>query len=376
MKKIMISAGEASGDIYGAELAREFRKIYKDDVLLAGFGGRLMKDAGVDIRLELTRFAVVGFAQAAVKMPGIVSAFNEAKKQISSFKPDILVVIDYPGFHLKLIETAKKLGAKKVVYYITPQVWAWKYGRIKKIKKYADLAIPVLPFEKEIFEKEGINCGYFGHPLASFMKKQQAGNREADPENIKIGIFPGSRRSEVEAFLPVMLDAAALVKKNKPESSFFIFRSEEVGPEVFEMLIKKSSIPDAAVITGPAYGERQTMNAVMAKSGTTTLELALAGVPQVIAYKVSAVSYGIIKLFAKISGLKYIGLPNLILDRPLVKELIQADFTAENMSRGILRLLDDEDAVKNMKEGYKLMEKMLYYDDEISGRIADAAVKA
>jgi len=372
----MISAGEASGDIYGAELAREFRKIYKDDVLLAGFGGRLMKDAGVDIRLELTRFAVVGFAQAAVKMPGIVSAFNEAKKQISSFKPDILVVIDYPGFHLKLIETAKKLGAKKVVYYITPQVWAWKYGRIKKIKKYADLAIPVLPFEKEIFEKEGINCGYFGHPLASFMKKQQAGNREADPENIKIGIFPGSRRSEVEAFLPVMLDAAALVKKNKPESSFFIFRSEEVGPEVFEMLIKKSSIPDAAVITGPAYGERQTMNAVMAKSGTTTLELALAGVPQVIAYKVSAVSYGIIKLFAKISGLKYIGLPNLILDRPLVKELIQADFTAENMSRGILRLLDDEDAVKNMKEGYKLMEKMLYYDDEISGRIADAAVKA
>ncbi|MFP4465706.1 MAG: lipid-A-disaccharide synthase [Candidatus Goldiibacteriota bacterium] len=375
MKKIMISAGEASGDFYGAELAKEFVKKYKEEAVIAGFGGRLMKDAGVDVRIELPRYAVVGFAQALVKLPGLISVFQKAKNSIRSFKPDILVVIDYPGFHLKLIKNAKKAGVKKIVYYITPQVWAWKYGRINTIKKYADLAIPVLPFEKSIFEKEGINCAYFGHPMASFIKKESEKNSDMEKKKGLIGLFPGSRRSEVESFLPVMLSAAEKIKEKRPESSFAIFRTQEVEEEVFGKIIARGNIGNIEVIKGPAYRERLALEAAVAKSGTTTLELALAGVPQTIVYKVSGASYALMKMFAKISGLKYIGLPNLILDRPLVNELIQHDFTPQKTADSVLGIIENEDAAKTLKEGYKILEKMLYYDDEINGRIADRIIE-
>ncbi|MEI7640679.1 MAG: lipid-A-disaccharide synthase [bacterium] len=362
MKKILFSAGEASGDLFASFVITEMLKQAPETKIIA-FGGEYMKRAGAEIKIELTKLAFMGFVEVGLNILKVVAAYMKAVRILKKEKPDALVLVDYPGFNIKLMETAKKFGIKKIIYYSTPQVWAWHYERIKKIKKNCDLIINILPFEKNIFEKEGIRAAYFGHPLAAILgqlkdEKNVEGLRLKYgilPSEKAIGIFPGSRLRETKKFLPVLMTAAQIIKKEIPACKFFIFKADNIGLDIIATVLEK--YPDVgAEIIGQTPDARRMLDCAIAKSGTITLELALLEVTEVIVYKLSEMSYKMLKKMAKI---KYIGLVNLILDKPVIKELIQHDFTAEKVSEEVLTLLKNDLYKAQMLKDFKRLTELL-----------------
>jgi lipid-A-disaccharide synthase len=318
LKKILISAGEASGDFYGAELAKEIYRQKKGAVKIIGFGGAKMAYAGVDLKIDLVSHAVMGFSEVMSKIFDFLRIFRDAKEIIKAENPDCLIVIDYPGFHLRLIKEARRLGVKKIIYYITPQVWVWKYNRIFTLKKYADYCVTALPFEKSILEKAGISAGYFGHPVSPFLGKASV---KTGP--VTVGIFPGSRENEIKSFFEIILKSCALIKMNIKNVRFNLFRSETISTAALSPYLEKYSGLKIKLVKGWDLGSRARLSAAIAKSGTTTLELALMGVPQAVVYRISPVSYSIIRHMSK--G-RFVSLPNIISGREIVKEFIQDDF--------------------------------------------------
>ncbi len=356
MSTVLISAGEASGDIYGAELTRELKK---SGHRVIAFGGPEMAKAGAEVMIELTKFAVVGFVEVMAKLPGILASFNAAKKIIMNQKPDILVVIDYPGFNLKLIKEARKLGVKRTIYFITPQVWAWKYKRIFKIKKYCDLVINVLPFEKKIFEDAGIKARYFGHPLTFILDKITEKNKEIKQRENLVGIFPGSRESEIKIFFQDVLDSCDELNSLVPNVKFLVFRAQGVSREFLEKSFSKYPKFKYEITEGGDYASRKRLAAAIAKSGTTTLELALLGVPQAVVYKVNKISFLIAGLMINRKFLKYISLPNIIMGREIVREFIQNKMHPGAIALETARLLKDFEYRSFIMNEYVKLKKML-----------------
>jgi lipid-A-disaccharide synthase len=367
LKKILISAGEASGDFYGAELAREIYRQKAGKVKIIGFGGAKMRSAGVELKIDLVSHAVIGFLEVLLKLLDFISIFSAAKKAIISEKPDCLIVIDYPGFHLRLIKEARKLGIKKIIYYITPQVWVWKYNRIFTLKKYTDYCITALPFEKRILEKEGIKAGYFGHPISPYLKKATMKKSGA-----VVGIFPGSRKNEIKTFFETILKSAALVKMNMGGVKFKLFRSDTISDEMLAPYLKKYQGLKIQVVNGWDLSSRAGLSAAIAKSGTTTLELALVGVPQAVVYKISPVSYAIIRAMSK--G-RFVSLPNIIKGKEIVKEFMQDNFKPEKVSAEILKILRDGDYSNKIKAGYGTLRMGGSKTGSILRNIAAAALR-
>ncbi|HPD18282.1 MAG TPA: lipid-A-disaccharide synthase, partial [Candidatus Goldiibacteriota bacterium] len=235
MGKILISAGEESGDLYASLLVKEIKKQRKDAEIIA-FGGERVKKAGADLKINLLKIAIIGFWEVVLNLFSIISILIKTTKILKQEKPDLLIVIDFPGFNLWLIKKARKAGVKKIIYWITPQIWAWDYDRIRTIKKYCDLCIVVFPFEKKIFEKEGIPVEYFGHPITEIIKINKS---HRTGKKIKIGIFPGSRESEVKSFLPDILKACVLIKKNLPDAEFILFKSKTIDYKIINDFLEK-----------------------------------------------------------------------------------------------------------------------------------------
>lgn len=349
MKKILISAGEASGDFYGAELAKHLLAAKKGKVTLIGFGGAKMRAAGVDVRVDLVKHAVMGFWEVFKKLFTFMALFEDVFAVIKNEKPDVLVVIDNPGFHLRLIKKARQLGVKKIVYYITPQVWVWKYKRVKVLKKYTDLCIVALPFEKDILKKEGINVKYFGHPMSPYLKPAKASVKKK-----LIGIFPGSRQNEIKSFFEDILKSCALIKMNYAGAEFVLFKADTVDDSVIASYLKKYAGLKIRVVNGWDIKVKSSLSAAIAKSGTTTLELALMGIPMAVVYRLSGISYMIIKNMA--NG-RFVSLPNIILDKEAVKEFIQRDFTPENVSHEILHILNDRRYESKIKKDFAVLRQ-------------------
>jgi lipid-A-disaccharide synthase len=364
LKKILISAGEASGDFYGAELAKQILKTHKNRVKIIGFGGAKMRAAGVDVKIDLVKHAVMGFWEVVKKLSDIVGVFNRACAILNEERPDALVVIDYPGFNLSIVKKAKALGVKKIIYYITPQVWVWKYNRIFTIKKHVDLCVVVLPFEKRIFEKEGIKVRYFGHPMAPYLTPAKPGAKEK-----LIGIFPGSRENEVKSFMEDILKACALIKLNYKNASFVLFQADTIKDGLIKPFLEKYPGLKIRTVSGWDIRTKSSLYAAIAKSGTTTLELALMGVPMAVVYRLAEASYWIIRSMAK--G-KYVSLPNIILDKPVVKEFIQHDFKAENVSRELLRILNDAKYAASIKKGLSGLNGSNVSSRDVVKNIAEA----
>ncbi len=344
MEKILISAGEESGDLYASFLAKEIKK-QKKDIKIIGFGGVHLKKAGADLKINLLRIAIIGFWEVVLNLFSIISVMSKAIKIIKQEKPDALVVIDFPGFHLWLIKKAKKLGVKKIIYWITPQVWAWKYERIKEIKKYCDLCIVAFPFEREIFKRENIPVKYFGHPINEIIKtgKKTGGGK-------KIGIFPGSRKNEIISFLPVILKACELLHDKLPETEFLIFKPETIEQKIIKDLIERYSNLKIKIVDGHDFKARRSLSAAIVKSGTVTLENALLNIPMVVVYKLSFISYLITK---SLVTLKFISLPNIIAGKQVVAELIQGNFTPDKICDEMLKIL------KNKKHTMFVMQEYL-----------------
>jgi lipid-A-disaccharide synthase len=348
--RIMIIAGETSGDLHGAKLVSAMQKRNKG-LVFCGIGGRALKETGVDILIDASEISVVGITEVFSKTLGILKGLRTVKKILKTVPPDLLILIDFPDFNLHVAATAKK-NKIPILYYISPQIWAWRPGRVKKIGELVDHMAVILPFEKEFYTEHHIPVTFVGHPLMENHlppKETLAGKWLGDIP--VIGLLPGSRHGEIERHLPVMLDAARILFQKIKPIKFIISLAPEVQEKYKEDILKRFN--GAAAIEVATDGVRRIFEEskmVVAVSGTVTLEAAISGTPMVIIYKVSPLSYFLGKNMIQV---KHIGLVNLIAGKEMVPELIQKAATPEGIANTVFKMLSDSSRLKIL--GLELM---------------------
>lgn len=337
-----------------------------------------MEAAGAEVRKHYKDLAFMGFIEVVKNLPTILSNLKFCKEDIVQFKPDVLVLIDYPGFNLRIAKWAKEQGLR-VVYYISPQVWAWKESRVKGIKKYVDKMLVILPFEKQFYDKWDYKVEYVGHPLVQVVEEFSNNNiplstqkpndnetsSDSDTKEI-IALLPGSRKQEISVKLPVMLEAS----KRFPQYRFIIAQAPSLDYDFYKEMIHPFPNVEIA-FSGQTYSLLSRAKAALVTSGTATLETALFGVPQVVCYKGSSVSYHIAKRLVKI---KYISLVNLIMDKPVVKELIQHEMTTENVSNELYDVLHNPARIEQVKDDYRYLKNLLQQGGNASARAAQEII--
>lgn len=340
-------AGEASGDIYGGELARH---LYKQLPLkITGIGGKRMRDAGVDILYDSSAISVVGFSEVFSRLKAIKEAYGKVKKILASGSINMVILIDYPGFNIKVAGIAKKMGIP-VVYYIGPQIWAWRRGRIRTLARMVKKMIVILPFEEFIYKEAGLDCSFIGHPMVDetlhVHPAEETKKRYGLNENIPVvGLFPGSRIGEVKTLLPIILEAAQSLKEEKPDTQFILGMAESLEPQLLEGIISEwEKSPgcrrkiDITMIKGETNDVLNISDLVIAASGTITLQAAIFEKPMVIIYRVSPITYMIARLLVNI---KDIGLINILAGKRIVPELIQKEATPENIVAEVKKIVTD-----------------------------------
>jgi len=364
--KYYIIAGEASGDLHGSNLIKELKKLDRLATIRC-WGGDKMQAAGAELVKHYRDLAFMGFTEVLMNLRTILRNLDSCKKDILQFKPDALILIDYPGFNLRIAKWAKQQGLK-VIYYISPQVWAWKENRVKLMKECIDKMIVILPFEKDYFkDKWNWDVEYVGHPLVeviesekSKVKSQNFGNKEI------IALLPGSRKQEILKKLPVMLE----VSRSFPGHEFIVAKAPAVEDDFYSSLLKPYN--NVSAVSGKTYDLLVQAKAALVTSGTATLETALFGVPEVVCYKGSSISYQIAKRVIKV---KYISLVNLIMDKPVVKELIQDDLTVENLKHELHEILTNEDRITAIKKDYTALRQLLSQEGDASAKAAASIVQ-
>jgi lipid-A-disaccharide synthase len=340
-KTIMIVAGEASGDLHGASLVQEMLKT--DPALnFYGIGGSKLEKMGVKLFANTSTMAVMGLTEVVSKLGSILKIMGMMKKSLDEYRPDLVILIDYPDFNLRLAKAAKKKGIK-VFYYISPQVWAWRKNRINQIKKFVDKMAVILPFEVDTYATKGFTVNYVGHPLLDLVKprysKQDSRKKISIDENkTTIALLPGSRLSEVTKLMPEMLRAAEILAQKIPDVQFVLPLADTLEEKNISD-ISKSSPVKIKVIAGLTYDVISSADLAIVASGTATLETALLGVPMIIVYKVSPLSYLVGRL---IINVKNIGLVNIIANKTIVPELIQKDANGEPIATAALAILTNE----------------------------------
>jgi lipid-A-disaccharide synthase len=337
---VVIVVGEASGDLHAAKLVQAMKK--KDrSLFFCGIGGRAMREAGVRILLDAAKVTAVGVTESLAKLPIILKGMVLVKRLLKSLKPDLLILVDFPDFNLRVAPTAKQLGVP-VLYYISPQLWAWRQGRAARLKALVDHMAVILPFEAAFYENFDIPVTFVGHPLLD--SEEEVIPDAPDPENrhqTRIGLLPGSRDREVERHLPLMLGAARILRDRHPELKFIVSASHTVGKAKVEEIILRFGSDVPCKVSEADVGQIfQQVGLVMATSGTVTLEAALRGIPGVILYRVSPVSYWLGKTLIKV---RHIGLANLIAGKEILPELIQKDATPRTLAGLCDRMLVDTD---------------------------------
>ncbi|MDD2308830.1 MAG: lipid-A-disaccharide synthase [Desulfuromonadaceae bacterium] len=336
----MIVAGEASGDLYGADLVQKALLI-NPELHFFGIGGSRMREAGVETLVDSADMAVMGLVEVFKHFGVISSAFLKLRNILRQNPPELLILIDYPGFNIRLAKTAKKAGVK-VLYYISPKVWAWKAGRIKSIAAAVSRMAVIFPFELPLYEKEGVPVTFVGHPMLDLVnvtmsRDEAAASFGLDPSRKIIGLFPGSRRSEIERILPAIIAAAELLQKRFPDIQFVLPLASTLNVDDILPVLKRSGI--TAIITRQRTHDLiRACDAIISVSGTVTLEIALIGTPMVIIYKLAPLTYQVARRVVKI---KHIGLCNIVAGRSIVKELIQEQANPEAIAAEITTIVTD-----------------------------------
>ena len=357
--RIMIVAGEASGDMHGANLANALRKI-EPDVSICGMGGTAMAGAGVEILYDAARMAVVGIIEVISHFSDIRAARQTLYSELLENRPDLLILIDYPGFNLMLAEKAKKLGIP-IFYYISPQVWAWHASRVKKIRRLVDRMAVILPFEKEFYLKRGMEVDFVGHPLLDSVRcnltRDEFLAKYDIPANATIvGLLPGSRKKEIASLLPTYLEAAQKLAEGHDELVFLL----PLAPSLNRAILDEHGLADCMVqvkvIDSDRYEMMAACDAVIAASGTVTLELAILNTPMVVAYRTSPLTCWLAR---KLVDVKFVSLVNLIADREVVPELLQEDVSAERLAAQIAPLLFAPKVIASMRQGLADVRKLL-----------------
>ena len=359
--KIMLAAGEASGDLHGASLVRELKK---KGAFVFGLGGSRMQDAGMRLDLDLASHAVIGFVEVIKNFGFFYSAMQQAVELLKKEQPDVLVIIDNPGFNLRLAQRAKAMGIK-VCGYISPQIWAWKKNRIHQLKRDLSRMLVTFPFEKEIYDRVGLDCRFVGNPLMDSVKPSQSALTVRRGLGLKkdqrmVGLLPGSRKQEVRWLLPVMLQSAALLLEKDPDIIFVLVMASGPGKKAYAAA-KESNLPIVYVEPGhtDTYSIRASFNAAMVSSGTATLETAIMGTPLALLYRVHAWEYAIGRWLV---DLPYIGLPNVVAGKKIIPEFIQGGLKPMKIAAAIWALLSDKAYQSRQKSDLKAAVKKLGKD--------------
>jgi lipid-A-disaccharide synthase len=339
-----IIAGEASGDLVGSRL---IKAIHSQDTSaeVRCWGGDKMQAAGANLVKHYRELAFMGFVEVITHLRAILRNIDFCKKDILAYKPDVLVLIDYPGFNMRIAEWARKQGLR-IAYYVSPQVWAWKEKRVEKIRRDVDKMLVILPFEVDFYKKWNYEVTYVGHPLVEVVSEEK-NNVPVVPLSDKpiIALLPGSRAQEIKVKLPIMLQMA----KHFPEYCFAVAQASAQPDSLYNEIIGDAPV---LLVKDQTYNLLKQAKAGLITSGTATLETALFGVPQVVCYKGNAVSFW---LATKLVSVKYISLVNLIMDKPVITELIQNELTEANLKTALARLLTDENYKRELKQDYETL---------------------
>lgn len=347
-KTIMIVAGEASGDMHGASLVREMLKI--DPALnFYGIGGNRMQNAGVKLLINASETAVVGLTEIISKFGTLFRIIRQVKKSLDEMKPELVILIDYPDFNLNFVAPAAKKRNIKIFYYISPQVWAWRKNRINKIKRLVNKMAVILPFEVDTYAAKGFVVHYVGHPLldlvkSTYSKQESRKIFDLDESKTTIGLLPGSRVTEVKKLLPEILQAAEILARRMPNVQFVLPLADMLDENAVAEIISGFSVK-VQVVAGRTYEAISCADLAIVASGTATLETALLGVPMIIIYKISPLSYVVGKLFIRI---KNIGLVNIIAGKTIVPELIQGKAKAQSIASEAIDILTSVERKKEI----------------------------
>lgn len=358
MYKIMFSAGETSGDMHGANLAKALKKICPD-VELFGFGGPQMEREGVRLCRNMLDYSVMGFWEVLKNLRKMFKLKADLVEAMKMERPDILVLIDYPDFNWRLASEAKKLNIP-VFSYIPPSAWAWRKGRAKDVAKIADKIVAIFPFELAVYKEAGADISFVGNPLmdnvhASMSKTQACELFNIDLNNDNILLLPGSRKQEIVNLLEPMLQAAKLISKQRENAKFFLPVAPGIDIDYLNEKISEHEI-DVTLCFEKTYDLMNCCDFAIATSGTVTLEAALMGLPSIVLYKMSAITYRIAKLFVKI---KYFSLPNILADKNILPELLQDEVNGENIAKHAQYLFKDNPKAMEIKQNLAIVKQRL-----------------
>ena len=351
MKKIYIISGEASGDLHAANLVAELKK-QNNSLEFRAWGGDRLRNEGVIIDKDIKELAFMGFLEVLLNIRTIFKNIRSCKENLLNFKPDLLILVDYPGFNLRIAKWAKSQKIP-VYYYISPQIWAWKESRIHQIKQTVSRMYCILPFEKDFYMKHSLNVSYLGHLLLDEVNKFKILNYNSlELENKRpiLAILPGSRKQEIEKMLPMMLSVAA----HFPNEHFAVAQAPGLADDWFNALMP--NLPNVHIVKNNTYAILNHSKAALVTSGTATLETALLNVPEVVCYKGNRITLMLAKRFVKI---KFIALVNLIMDKEVVKELIQENLTTKNLVAELNTLLTNATAQSQIKNDYTSLKNIL-----------------
>jgi lipid-A-disaccharide synthase len=349
--KFYLVAGERSGDLHGGNLISALRRI-DQNLIFRGFGGEAMQQAGMEVVVHYRELAFMGFAEVLANLKTISKKLGQCKTDILSHNPDVVVLIDYAGFNLRIAQFAKSKGFK-VFWYISPKVWAWNQSRAKQLKAVVDRMFVILPFEKDFFKKFNWHVDYVGNPVLDAVKAHRADSQFLQKHNLSpgniIALLPGSRKQEVSRVIPVM----AAVASELPGYQFVVARVDNLGTELYSPL---EQLRNVKLITGSTYDLLAHASSAIVTSGTATLETCLFKVPQVVVYKSSAISYQVARMLIRVP---FISLVNLVAGKEVVKELIQHHANPREILTELKQLLYDASYRQQMVEGYNLVFEKL-----------------
>ncbi|ASQ45794.1 lipid-A-disaccharide synthase [Legionella clemsonensis] len=362
-RRVVIIAGEESGDIHAAHLVNQL-KTWQPELQISGIGGRHMENAGVHLISDLARFGVTGLTEVIRHLKVIKKAFNAIKHHLETIKPDLLILVDYPGFNLRLAKFAKQKLGIRILYYISPQIWAWKANRIKTIRATIDRMAVILPFEKALYQKAGVPVSFVGHPLVE--KIQHCNNVETArihlnlPTNKRIiAMLPGSRRNEIEKHMPVLVETAEILTQQHTDLHFVIPIAQSLKPSLIPSYFKNKTNLSISFVIGRATEVVACSDCVIVASGTASLECALLEKPMCIIYKASLISYIAAMQVLKV---KYLGLCNLLKNEMVVPELLQYDCSPRELSRIVTELLTDDEVIARMVARLKQLKLSLSHE--------------
>ena len=359
MKRIMIVAGEASGDLHGSNLVRSALSL-DPDLKFYGLGGENLRNAGIDLLFDLEHQGLFGYLEIVSSLRSTIGIYRSLKASLTRDRPSAVVLIDYPDFNLRLAKSAKRLGIP-VFYYISPQLWAWRQGRVKKVDRYVDRMAVVFPFEPDFYQRHGVEVSFVGHPLLDVMdpprpKEEVKTELGFDPSRPLLGLLPGSRMSEIKAHLPLMLESARRLNAGRPNGvALAVAQADSLGSGELTPFLELGP-KDVKLVAGHTHDLQNAADVILTASGTATLETALMLTPMVVIYRLKLLSYQIFRRMVKI---EHVAMANLIAGEEVVPELLQNDARPDNIVTELNRILDSPEDRRRMVEGLTLIRKKL-----------------